>query len=269
MAEYVHGYGERENIRLEDQSGILEELIHPGTGYDEGEHVLEAGCGVGAQTVILAKRSPGTRFTAIDISEKSLKTAQARAAGKGLGTVRFECGDVTALRFPDNSFDHIFACFVLEHLADPHQALCELKRVLRPGGSLTAIEGDHGSCFWHPETAASLAVWNAFIKVQRGPGHDPNIGRRLYPLIADAGFTVQDVSPRWVYGDAGKKQILDGMVNRIIVPMVQTGRDAMLKQGLVDETTWRQGIADLERSGTLPDGTFFYTWFKAIAVKRL
>lgn len=60
MDAYVHGYHPRENRRLEDQSGALVELMHGDTSYPAGSVVLEAGCGVGAQTVTLA-RSSGLR----------------------------------------------------------------------------------------------------------------------------------------------------------------------------------------------------------------
>jgi hypothetical protein len=54
----VHGYARREATRLPDQAGTLAELPHAGTTYPAGSTVLEAGCGVGAQMVILAERSP-------------------------------------------------------------------------------------------------------------------------------------------------------------------------------------------------------------------
>ena len=47
--------------------------------------------------------------------------------------------------FAPASFDHVFVCFVLEHLSRPAEALSSLKTVLKPGGSITVIEGDHGS----------------------------------------------------------------------------------------------------------------------------
>ena len=50
-AEYVHGYTEREAERLHDQAATLADLLHDDTSYPEGAAVLEAGCGVGAQTV--------------------------------------------------------------------------------------------------------------------------------------------------------------------------------------------------------------------------
>ena len=69
---YVHGYHARENERLQDQAGTLVDLLHADTAYPSGSRVLEAGCGVGAQTVTLARRSPQARFTSVDISADAL-----------------------------------------------------------------------------------------------------------------------------------------------------------------------------------------------------
>lgn len=267
MSKYVHGYSEREAERLKDQSSILEKLLHGGTRYPAGSRVLEAGCGVGAQTEILAGNSPHAQFTSVDISAESLEKAKARIAAKGIANVEFKPADVFALPFEKNCFDHVFVCFLLEHLDRPLDALAELKRVLKPGGTITVIEGDHGSCFWHPETAESKLVWGCLIRVQKQLGHDPLIGRRVYPLLRSAGFNVRHCDPKWVYGDALNPALLDGMVNRIIVPMVETAREKSLELKLADEATWKKGIADLEKSGVPPGGTFFYTWFKALGVK--
>ena len=64
---YVHGYDPRENIRLQDQANTLVELLHSDMKYPAGSKVLEAGCGVGAQTVTLAQNSPGAYITSVDI----------------------------------------------------------------------------------------------------------------------------------------------------------------------------------------------------------
>lgn len=55
---YVHGYDRKENVRLQDQASTLVDLLHADTSYPAGSRVLEAGCGVGAQTVTLARNSP-------------------------------------------------------------------------------------------------------------------------------------------------------------------------------------------------------------------
>lgn len=265
--KYVHGYSPREIQRLQEQSDILEELLHSGTAYPAGTKVLEAGCGVGAQTILLAKRSPAAEFTCVDVSQEYLDQAKVNLHKNGISNVCLQQSDIMDLPFDEEGFDHVFVCFVLEHLSEPSKALAELRRLLQKGGTITAIEGDHGSCFWYPETEESLTVWECMIKVQQHLGHDPLIGRRLYPLLMEAGFTVKDVSPRWVYADAMNPELMDGVVNKIIVPMTQTAREQSLELGLVDDATWQKGIADLEKSGIPPDGTFFYTWFKAMAVK--
>ena len=158
MGGYVHGYDGRERLRLEDQARTLEELLHGDTAFPDGAEVLEAGCGTGAQTVALARRSPGACITAVDVSAASLGDARARIAAAGIGNVRFRQADLLAAPFPGGSFDHVLLCFVLEHLPDPAAVLAALRPVLRPGGTITAIEGDHGSTCFHPESEAARAA---------------------------------------------------------------------------------------------------------------
>jgi ubiquinone/menaquinone biosynthesis C-methylase UbiE len=138
---YVHGYHRRESERLQDQAGTLVDLLHSDTSYPAASEVLEAGCGVGAQTVTLARNSPGARITSIDISAASLKEAEARVDAAGLRNVQFRQADIFALPFEPESFDRVFVCFVLEHLSRPVEALTALKTLLRPGGTITASKG--------------------------------------------------------------------------------------------------------------------------------
>ena len=143
--DYVHGYSGREHDRLVDQATTLTDLLHHDTSYPSGALVLEAGCGVGAQTATLATRSPRARLVSVDISAASLAVARTRTGDAGAANVEFHQADVYGLPFPDERFDHVFVCFVLEHLARPVAALAELRRVLKRGGTITVIEGDHGS----------------------------------------------------------------------------------------------------------------------------
>jgi len=88
--KYVHGYDLRENIRLQDQASTLIELLHSDTSYKAGSKVLEAGCGVGAQTITLARNSPQAHITSIDISESSVSEAKKRIEEAGFINVRFQ-----------------------------------------------------------------------------------------------------------------------------------------------------------------------------------
>ena len=173
---YVHGYTDRETRRLLEQSLILEELLHSGTVYAPGSKVLEVGCGVGAQTSILARRNPEINLTSIDISESSVYQARRTVEELNFRNVDIRQGDIYNHNLGAASFDHLFVCFLLEHLEDPPLALDIMKSLLREGGTLTIIEGDHGSGFWTPESEASRLAWQGLIKSQMALGHDPNIG---------------------------------------------------------------------------------------------
>jgi ubiquinone/menaquinone biosynthesis C-methylase UbiE len=264
--DYVHGYSERESTRLQDQSLTLAELLHHDTFYPPGAHVLEAGCGVGAQTVILARRSPAARFTAIDVSAASVDAAKAAIASAGITNVSFQVADVFDLPFPEASFDRIFVCFLLEHLNRPLEALQQLTRVLKAGGTLTAIEGDHGSTFFHPHTAAAWRTIQCLIDVQARTGADALIGRRLFPLLKRAGLRNVVVSPRFVYADSSRPEWVEGFTKKTYIAMVEGVREQAVAAGLIDRPSWEQGIADL-RAAAGPEGTFCYTFFKATAVK--
>ena len=132
--KYVHGYEARENERLVDQATTLADILHSDIVYPAGSKVLEVGCGVGAQTIILAHNSPNAKFTSIDVSKESLRAAKERVSSQGFVNVTFQQSDIFHMPYDDNSFDHLFLCFVLEHLSNPIEALLCLRRVLKPGG---------------------------------------------------------------------------------------------------------------------------------------
>ncbi|MBU1693154.1 MAG: class I SAM-dependent methyltransferase, partial [Verrucomicrobia bacterium] len=173
---YVHGYEDRENIRLQDQASTLVELLHSDTLYPAGSRVLEAGCGVGAQTVTLARNSPTALITSVDISGASIAEAKRKVAAEGLTNVQFQQADIFHLPFGPEYFDHVFVCFVLEHLAQPVAALQTLKDHLRPGGTLTVIEGDHGSAYFHPDSEAARRTIECQVELQRRAGGNALIG---------------------------------------------------------------------------------------------
>jgi SAM-dependent methyltransferase len=262
--EYVHGYSGREARRLIDQASSLAELLHWDTVFPANSDVLEAGCGVGAQTTTIARNSPQTRFLSIDLSADSLAAARERTTGAGVTNVAFLQADIRNPPFKEQSFDHVFVCFVLEHLRDPVGALVHLKRLLKPGGSMTAIEGDHGSAYFHPDSAYARRAIQCLIDLQAGMGGDALIGRRLYPLMAEAGLREITVSPRIVYVDTSRPQLVDGFTRNTFNAMVEGVRDDAIARGLIDPDSWDRGIRDLRRT-TEQDGVFCYTFFKAIA----
>jgi SAM-dependent methyltransferase len=265
-APYVHGYHARESERLHDQAGALVELLHSDTRYPAGSVVLEAGCGVGAQTVTLARRSPGTRFVSVDTSAASLVEASARVEQARLSNVELRQADIFALPFEIDSFDHVFLCFVLEHLTDPVGALRALMQVLRPGGTITVIEGDHGSAYFHPDSAAARAAIQCQVELQRAGGGNSLIGRELYPLLRRAGWQSVRVSPRMVYADASRPELVDAFTRRTFTAMIEGVREAALAAQMAAPAEFDAGVRDLYRTAE-EDGVFCYTFFKGVGEK--
>jgi len=263
---YVHGYDARENERLQDQAGTLVDLLHSDTSYPSGSTVLEAGCGVGAQTITLALTSPEARFTSVDLSADSVAEAQRRSDRAGITNVEFSQADMFDLPFGAESFDHVFVCFVLEHLAQPVEALAALDRVLKPGGTVTVIEGDHGSAYFHPDSAAAQAAIQCQIELQARAGGNALIGRQVYPLMVEAGFEAVAVSPRMVYVDSSRPELVDGFTRKTFTAMVEGVREPALAAGLLEVGAFDEGVRDLHRTAER-DGVFCYTFFKGVGSK--
>ena len=264
---YVHGYDPRENARLQDQASTLVELLHSDTAYPAGCQVLEAGCGVGAQTLVLAAHSPHAHITSIEISPSSVAEARQAVDAAGIRNVSVQQADIFNLPFNPDTFDHVFLCFVLEHLPNPVEALRALKTVLKPGGTLTAIEGDHGSTFFHPDSQAAHRAIRCQVELQARAGGNALIGRQLHPLLHAAGFADVRVSPRMVYVDSSRPALVDGFTKKTFTAMIEGVRQPALDAGLSTPADFDLGIADLHRTAG-PDGVFCYTFFKAVAVAQ-
>jgi SAM-dependent methyltransferase len=266
MSAYVHGYSERESQRLQDQAATLTELLHGDTHFEAGATVLEVGCGVGAQTVILVENSPDALFTSIDISPDSVDAARTKLSALGRTNVEFRVADIFDLPFQDESFDHVFICFVLEHLADPVSALRALRRVVKRGGSITVIEGDHGSTFFHPDSALAQRAVRCQVELQARAGGNANIGRSLYPLLDAAGFGDMRVSPRLVYVDGSRPHLIEGFTRNTFTAMIQGLRAEAIAADLMAPADFDAGVRDLYRTAE-HDGVFSYTFFKAVAIR--
>jgi ubiquinone/menaquinone biosynthesis C-methylase UbiE len=263
---YVHGYSARETQRLTDQAETLTELLHHDTRYPANSMVLEVGCGTGAQTIILAGNNPQASFVSIDISENGVKQIEKLIREKNITNVQVQQADVFDLPFSEQSFDYIFVCFLLEHLNRPLEALTRLRKILKPTGGITVIEGDHGSAYFYPDSSQAKLAIQCLIDLQAQAGGNSLIGRQLYPLLKEAGFRNVTVSPRVVYVDSSKPKLVEGFTKNTFTAMVEGVKDQALAAGMIDKQTWNKGISDLYRTAE-SDGTFNYTFFKATGVK--
>jgi SAM-dependent methyltransferase len=193
-------------------------------GLRSGMRCLDAGCGGGDVTLELAGRVlPGGQVIGVDLDETKLELARAEAARCGFDNVTYQYADVTNGSLP-TGFDLVYARFVLTHLPRPDVAARRLVDSLLPGGSFAVEDIDVGGAFCYPESDAYRAATDLYCATARDRGVDPDIGRRLPQLLADAGceeVAVRVVQPAGISGDA--KLIMALTIEAITDAAVEAG----------------------------------------------
>ncbi|HYP49205.1 MAG TPA: class I SAM-dependent methyltransferase, partial [Thermoleophilaceae bacterium] len=157
-----------------------------------GRDVLEAGCGIGTDAVEFARA--GARYTGIDMTPAAIALARRRFSLEGLEGRLLE-GSVTALPFPDSSFDLVYSNGVLHHVEDTERALGEIHRVLRPGGTALVMVYHRNSLNYRftimivrRALAAVLVLPGAVRAVARLTGESREVIEGHRRLIAEHGL---------------------------------------------------------------------------------
>lgn len=197
MPTYVHGHHEsvlrsHRSRTAGNSAGYL--LPH----LDAGIRLLDIGSGPGTITCDLAGLVRDV--VALEMNDDALQLTLDEAARRGVQNLTGATGDVHALPFPDDSFDVVHAHMVLQHVADPVQALREMARVARPGGIVAARDSDYGVFAWSPASEA-LDDWLVlYHRLAREAGGEPDAGRFFPEWAAAAGLTtVRFTSSTWCY----------------------------------------------------------------------
>ncbi len=123
--DQLHTGGFRATLKLAQSAGI-----------EPGIRILDAGCGIGGSSRLLAKEF-NSSVTGIDITDAFVQTARMLTKCCGLDDrVEFECGSILDIPFPEASFDAVLCQHILMNIDDKARALAQLHRVLKPGGQL-------------------------------------------------------------------------------------------------------------------------------------
>jgi len=117
--------------------------LHPGRlvasermGIRPGDHILEVGVGTGINTSLYPRTC---KITGIDLSSGMLDKARERVAREGLRNVRLMEMDASKLTFADDTFDIVYAPYLISVVPDPVQVAREMRRVCKPGGKIIIL----------------------------------------------------------------------------------------------------------------------------------
>lgn len=182
-----------------DQLEQLQELKKLGVeriGIGPGSRVLEVGCGLGLQTLRLARRAaPDGSVAGCDLSADFLAEAQRRAHAAGLD-IAFRQARVESLPYAEHSFEMLWAERVLIYVPDVRQAVSEMRRVLCPGGRAALIEPDIST------STINLAD-RALVRRVMGYEADTNVAHGWLPsllrgMLEEVGFREIELATRVV-----------------------------------------------------------------------
>lgn len=262
MPEYVHGFSSGEQERLLFQAQFLAPVVFDGVDFSRHARVLELGCGVGAQTRILLDRFSNLRVVGVDFVRAQIERAKKNL--DGARRIDLAVADARALPFKPGVFDGAFVCWFLEHVSRPVQILAEVRRTLRPGGVLHAIEVQNSTLYLYPRQPATERFWRALNEVQCEIGGDPYVGVRMGDYLQRAGFNNVVVKPFSLFFDnrvPGRREAMADYWLNLMLSSAPT----LLDRQRVDGALLEEMKAEFVRFKKNPDGVFFYAPVKARA----
>jgi ubiquinone/menaquinone biosynthesis C-methylase UbiE len=265
---YLHGFTPGEQQRLIEQSLFLEPWVYEGLELAKIGHLLEIGSGVGAQTAILLKKFPNLKITCIDHSEFQLQAAEKFLGGfpefSGRYTLKHMKGE--KLDFPDNSFDGIYFCWVLEHVTQPEDVVRESHRVLQSGGRIFASEVFNSTFYTFPEKLYIKQFWEQYNQYQKSAGGDPDMGAKLGNVFTNGGFKEIKTQTRPFFADhrdeKQKKEIISYWKR-----LLMSAADNLLQAGMADENTIEMVQLEMDSLAQSPEGVFYCSFVRAIGRK--
>ncbi len=234
--KYIHGYSTVEQDRLRRQAELTEFVIYQDVNFSQTEHLLEVGCGVGAQTQILLRRFPHLKITCIDINDEQLQAARETLGQLDYARDRFEIHKMNAekMTFAENTFGGAFICWVMEHMPNPMRVLGEVRRVLKPGSRIVISEVMNFSYFLDPYCPAIWKFWMAFNDYQYDRSGDPFVGVKLGNFLRDAGYTDVRTNVKLMYADKREPELREKLL-RDREELMLSAVDELLRAGQVDK----------------------------------
>jgi SAM-dependent methyltransferase len=151
-------------------------------GLSDGDRVLDVGCGTGSLTFTVPEIANIAGITGIDLTEPFVEFARSRNTDP---RISFQSADARALPFEDNSLDRAFSMLVLQFIPDAARAVAEMRRVVRPGGTVTAAVWDtyggfsHTRMMWDIAAVLDPSIERPLFRSLSAPDELANLWRKL------------------------------------------------------------------------------------------
>ena len=179
----IHSDEECERLELQARLAKIEQHLQY-LPVARRDRVLDAGCGSGSMSRLIARSFPEAKVIGVDLREPYLEFARGRARSEQLPNVQFQLAHVFDLPFGDESFDVVWTKYLLQWLKEPKRALNELKRVTRPGGVVVSCDFASFAIKHFPVSAEFdrevRRVMTALV--------DSDIGRKVRSFMISLGF---------------------------------------------------------------------------------
>jgi SAM-dependent methyltransferase len=256
---YIHGTQPSEQERLAALNRITNAAFVRFLNVVSGARVLEVGSGLGILAAEVASAAEGVRVIGVEKSPEQI------GAAVKVPRVTYVQADAQRMDFPDESFDLVYARYLLEHVEDPEQVLREMRRVTRPGGRVAACENDISLLRIDPPCPAFEGVWVAFQRFQDSLGGDGRIGRRLFRLFRSAGFSSIELSVQpevhW-FGSPGFSSWIQNVIGNI-----ESACDGMMTSGFCNAAQIERAFTELHELMRRDDASSHFTWNRAMATR--
>ena len=261
MSEYLHGYNDVEFERLLHQATFLAPFIFEKLDFSHACFVLEPGCGVGAQTKLLAEKNPNTQLVAFDREATAIQKATEWLQNWAdlQHQIQFLHADAGQLKSKfENYFDTCYICWMLEHVTHPVDFLMGIKPLLKKNCQVYVTEVQNETLQLFPNCHKTLRFWEAICAHQISIGGDPYVGLKCAEYLEKAGFSNIIQVPYNMRLDSSNREKLREMIEywtnlmRSVSPYLP-------------ENLW-EGVEDeLIALAKQPDAYFSYTFIQTFA----
>lgn len=247
--KYVHAGKTEEVNRLEFQAKIFEPEITRELelmGLKKGMRVLDAGCGTGAITRMIARMVAPGEVHGRDIDPVFIEAAKKFAEEEDFTNIQFDLGNIDNLEFDDDSFDAAYCRLVLMHVKDPVVSVGELRRVTTSGGLIAASDNDDGGVIVYPPIPAAMKAWSKYGEHARTRGEDRYVGRKLFSIFSQAGLRTIEIVPIPQPVTQQDPNLL-ALFAAVPKQIVEADKEALISKGYLSPREYEEGMKEIQQ----------------------